>query len=111
MDHLLRVHKFKETGDLNYIYKNESDKDFFDHDAAYIISKDLAKRTISEKILKDRAYKIAINPKYDGYKKGLGSMVNKCFDKKTGSGVNVNEMLAQELKKPVIKTLRKEKCI
>ena len=54
-----RIQKFK---DLNYIYKNELDKVCFAHDAAYSSSKGLAKRTISNNILKDRAYEIAINP-------------------------------------------------
>ena len=62
----------------------------------------LTKRTISDKILKDRAYEIVINPKYDGYERGLASMVYKVFDKKIGSGVSVNEELAQELHKPLI---------
>ena len=56
---------------------------------------DLAKRTVSEKILKDRAYKITMNPKYDWYQRGQANMVNKFFNKKAGSGVN--EELAQEL--------------
>ena len=46
--------------------------------------------------MKDRPYEIAINPNYDGYQKGLASMVYKFFDKKTGSGANVNEVLPQE---------------
>ena len=46
-----RIQKFKETGDLNNIYKKELDKTCFVHDAAYSDSKDLAKRTISGKIL------------------------------------------------------------
>ena len=60
--------------------------------------------------MKDRAYEISINPKYDGCKRGLVSMVYKVFfDKKTGSGRNVNEVLAQELKKPAIKKFKKRK--
>ena len=55
---------------------------------AYGNSKDLAKRTQSDKILKNKAYKIASDPKYDGYQRGLVSMVYKFFNKKTsGSGV------------------------
>ena len=58
----------------------------------------VAKRTISDNILKDRAYEITINPKYDGYQRGLASMIYKFFDKKTESrtiatnkaGENVN---------------------
>ena len=58
--------KIKETGDLNYIYKNILDKDCFTHDTANADSKDLAKRTVSDKILQDRAYGITLNPKCDG---------------------------------------------
>ena len=58
--------------------------------------------------MKDRAYEIVINPKYDGYQKELASMVYKFFDKKTGLGVkaSVNEELAQELHKAVIKKFK-----
>ena len=84
--HLERIKKFKETGDLNCIYKSELDKACFPHDAAYANGKDLTKRTVSDQVLKDRAYEIAMNPKYDGYQKGLASMVYKFFDKKIGSG-------------------------
>ena len=63
--------------------------------AAYFESKDLAKRTISDKILKDTAYKIAINCGYDGYQRALASMVYKFFYKKTGSGISLNEQLAE----------------
>ena len=58
--------------------------------------------------MKDGAYEIAINPKYDSYQRGLASMVCKFFDKKTGSGASVNEDLAQELHKPVIKNLKED---
>ena len=83
---LFRNSKFRETSDLGHIYKNELDKACFAHDAAYTDSKDLATRTISNKIWKDRAYEIATNPKYDRYRRGLASMVYKFFDKKIGSG-------------------------
>ena len=87
------------------------DKACFAYDAAYSDSKDLPKRTISDKILKDRAYQTARNRKYDGYQGALASIVYKFFDKKTGSGavetsksgVSVNEKLAKELPKSVIK--------
>ena len=70
--------------------------------------KDLTKRTISDKILKNRAYEIARNQKYDGYQRALASMVYKFFDKKIGSGVSVNEKLAEELYEAVIKKLKKK---
>ena len=68
-------------------------------------SKDLTKRTISDKMLKERAYENAINSKYDRYQRGLASMVYMFFDEKITSGVN--EELAQEVQKPVIKKFRK----
>ena len=77
-----RIQKFKETGDINYIYKNELDKACFAHDAAYSDSKDPTKRTIADKILKNKAFNIAKDPKYDGYQRGLASIVYNFFDKK-----------------------------
>ena len=108
------IQKFKGTGDTGYIYKNELDKAYFQHDMAYGDFKDLAKRTVSDKILRDKAFNIAKNPKYDGYQRELASMVYKFFDKKsTGSGVNIplefNEQLAEELNKPIIRKFKKEK--
>ena len=76
-----RIHKFKETRDTSYIYKNELDKACFQHDMAYGDFKDLARRTASDKVLRDKAFNIAKNPKYDGYQRGLASMVYKFFDK------------------------------
>ena len=67
--------KFKETGDTNYIYKNELDKACFQHDMAYGDFKDLKRRRASDKILEDKAFNIAKNPKYDGYQRGLALMV------------------------------------
>ena len=64
-----RIRKFKETGDTSYIYKNELDKACFQHDMAYGDFKDLARRTASDKVLKDKAFNIAKNPKYDGISK------------------------------------------
>ena len=80
--HKQRIQMFEETGDTNYIYKNELDKDCFVHDAAYSDSKDLTKRTVADEILKHKAFDIAKDPKYDGYQRGLASMVYKFFDSK-----------------------------
>ena len=131
--HKQRIQKFKETGDTNYIYKNELHKACFAHDAAYSDSKDLTKRTIADKILRNRAFNIAKDPKYDGYQRGLASMVYKCFGKKSasltdkspkGSGVTAaepsakhvnikltpqNQQLAEELHKPIIRKFEKRK--
>ena len=57
--------KIKETGDLNYIYKKKLDEACFAHDAAHADNKDVTKRTVSGKVLKGRAYKIALNTQYD----------------------------------------------
>ena len=101
-----RIQKFKETGDTSYIYKNELDKACFQHDMAYGDFKDLPKRTAADKVLRDKAFKIASDQKYDGYQRGLASMVYKFFDKKSkGSGITneFNYQLANELHKPIIK--------
>ena len=86
-----RIQKFNETEDTSYIYKNELDKGSFQHDMADGDFKDLAIRTASHKILRDKAFSIARNPKYDGYQRGLASMVFKFFDKNSaGCGIDNN---------------------
>ena len=106
-----RIQKFKETGDTKYIYRNELDKACFQHDMAYGDFKDLARRTASDKVLRDKAFNITKNPKYDGYHRGLASMVYIFFDKKSvGNGVNThanNKKLAEELQKPIIRSFKK----
>ena len=57
------IEKFMETGNTDFIYKNELEKACFQHDMAYGKSKELVKRTQSDKVLKDEAFKIASNPK------------------------------------------------
>ena len=121
--HKERIKKFKQTGDTRYIYRNELDKACFQHDSAYADHKDLINRTKSDKVLRDKAYDIASNPEYDGYQRGLASMVYKFFDKKStakpsslermGSEINTAKpspsILADELHKPVIKKFNKRK--
>ena len=68
------IQKFKDTGDTNCIYKNKLDKGCFQLDIAYGDFKDLKRRTFSDKVLRDKAFNIAKNPKYDGYQRGLASM-------------------------------------
>ena len=60
-----RIEKFKETGDLRYIYKNELDKGCFQHDIAFGDFKDLPERTAADKVLRDKAFNIAKDSKYD----------------------------------------------
>ena len=113
--------------DTHYICRNELDKACFQHDSAYADHKDLINRTKSDKVLRDKVYNIASNPEYDGYQRGLASMVYKFFDKKStaepsakhvmGSGFkklkstakSSSSILAYELHKPVIKKFEKRK--
>ena len=73
---------------------------------AYGKSKDLIRRTQSDKVWKDKAFKSASNPNYDGYQRRLASMVYKFFDKKSKGSAIINEPnyeLANELHKPIIR--------
>ena len=92
---------------------NELDTACFTHDAVYSNSKDLTKRTVADKILKNKAFDISRDPKYDGCQRGLASMVYKFFDSKvSGSGaklISENEQLANELHKPIIRNFEKRK--
>ena len=134
--HKERIKEFKRTGDRRYIYRNELDKACFQHDSAYADHKDLINRTEANKDLREKAYDIASNPEYDGYQRGLASMVYKFFDKKsmagptaepsalargslerTGSGFKKlknttkpsSSILADELHKPIIRKFNKRK--
>ena len=112
--HKERIKKFNQTGDTRcYIYRNDLDKACFQHDSAYVDNKDLINRTRADKVLRDKAYDIARNPEYDGFQRGLASMVYRFFDKKTmGIGVvEPNESLkfADELHKPIIRKFNKRK--
>ena len=109
-----RIEKFVQTGNTDFIYKNELDKACFQHYMAYGKTKDLVKRTQSDKVLKNKAFKIATDPKHDGYQRGLASMVYKFFDKKSkGGGIAAslanksanepNYELVNELHKPIIR--------
>ena len=117
--HKERMKEFKRTGDTRYIYRNELDKACFQHDSAYVDPKDLINKTKSDKVLRNKAYDIVSNPEYDGYQRGLASMVYKFFDKKSiGSGtakpsslerIASSSILADELHKPIIRKFNKRK--
>ena len=126
--HKERIKEFKRTGDTRLLYRNELDKACFKHDVAYAKYKDVENRLKSDQKLRNSAYDVASNPKYDGYQRGLASIVYKFFDskvapldKKTMSGKGnakhsslertkeVNRILAEELHKPVIKKFNKRK--
>ena len=120
MDHLqkqrknTRIQKLKKkTGDSRYINQNELDKACFQYDMAYGDFKVLA-RTASDKLLHNTAFNIAKNRKYDGYQRGLASMLYKFLIKKTSDSVIKNENisnneLAKELHKPIIRKFEKRK--
>ena len=121
-----RIKKFKETGDIfketRYIYQNELNKACFQDDAACGDFKDLSRRTTADKVLRDKVFNIAKNSKYDGYQRGVASMVYQFFDKEvaslvdkaTSGGVVKNKIifkkvLAEELHKPIIRKFEKRK--
>ena len=123
------IKEFKRIGDTRYIYRNELDKACFQHNSAYADHKDLINRTEADKVLRDKAYDIASNPEYDGYQRGLASMVYEFFDKKstaeptarsslerTVSGFKKlknternSSILADERHKPIIRKFNKRK--
>ena len=105
-----RIEKFMQTGNTDFIYKNELNKACFQHDMTYSKLKDLAKRTQSDKVLRENAFKIASDPKYDGCQRGLASMVYKFFDKKSSGVANEsNYQLASALHKQIIRKFKRTK--
>ena len=106
-----RIQKFKETGDSIYNYKNELEH--FQHDISYGDFKDLTRRTSADKVLRNKTFNIAKDPKYDGYRRGLASVVYKFFDKKTASSgiksMTQNEQVAEELHKSIIRKILERK--
>ena len=107
-----RTEKFMKTVNTDFIYKNELDKACFQHDMAYGKTKDLVKWTQSDKVLKDKAFKIASDRKYSGYQRGLASMVYRLFDKKSkGNGIanELNYQLANVLHKPIVRKFKRRR--
>ena len=107
-----RIKQFMQTGNTDFIYKNELDRPCFQHDMAYGKAKDLVRRTQSDKVLRDKTFNIASDLKYDDYQRGLASMVYRFFDKKSSVAGITNEpnhQLADELHKPIIRKFEKRK--
>ena len=103
-----------QTANTDYIYKNDLEKDCFQHDIAYGKFKDLAKRKQSDKVLRDKHFEISSNPKYDGYQRGLASMIWMFLDKKSTGNVIKNEIkqnqqFANKLYKPIARKLKRRK--
>ena len=134
--HKERIKEFKRTGDTHLLYRNELDKACFKHGVVYAKYKDVENRLKSDQKLRNSAHDIASNPKYDGYQRGLASMVYKFFDSKVApldkkgmpskgnakptvepsalarsslERTGNNKILAEELHKPVIKKFNKRK--
>ena len=113
-----RIEKFMQTGNTDFFYRNELDKACFQRDMAFGKSKYLIKRTQPDKVLKDKAFKIANNLKCNSYQRELASMVYTFSDKKSalldkskGSGIinEPNYQLANELHKPIIRKFKNKK--
>ena len=107
------VNKFFLAGDK---FMHELHRACFQHDMGYEDFKDLAKRTDSDKVLRDKTLNISKIPKYGGYQRRLASMVYNFFDKKSASGscvvnneIKQNLELAEKLHKPIIRKLKKKK--
>ena len=88
-----RIEKFMQTGNTDFIYKNKLDKACFQHDMDYGKTKNVVKGTQSDKVLQDKVFKIASDPKYDGYQRELASMVYKFFDKSPLCLINLVEVV------------------
>ena len=77
------------------------------------INKDFIKRTESDKFLRDEAFKIASNPKYNEYQRGLASIIFKIFGKRSSSGHGINIsmpnqlQLTSEIHKPIIRKFKR----
>ena len=70
-----------QTGNTDFIYRYDLDKACFQHDMAFGKSKDSANRNHSDRFLRDKAFQIMSDTKYDGYQRRLASMVFKFFVK------------------------------
>ena len=119
VDHLQQEYKNLKKQEIHdaFIYQNELDKACFQHDIAYGDFKDLTRRTVADKVLRDKAFNIAKDSKHDGYQGGLALMVYKFFDKKSASRADksassgaiknlklyLKKELGEELHKPIIR--------
>ena len=114
--HQERINEFMKDGKLSHIAKNRLDAACFQHEPAYNKYKDSVNRTQSDIVLKNKAYKIAVDPKYNGYERSLAAMVYKCFNEKSkGSGIESgnrfpeNKQLAEELHRQIIRNFQRRK--
>ena len=107
--HQQRINEFMRDGRFSHIAKNKLDAACFQHDSAYNKCKDSVNRKQSDIVLKNKALKIAIDPKVNGYQRSLETMIYKFFNKRMrGSGLE-NKQLAEELHQPIIKHFKRKK--
>ena len=100
--HKKRIQDYIDTGDTSHIFKNELDKACFYHDSAYSKFKDVLNRQVADRKLMEQSIHIARDESIDGYQRALAAMIYKFFEKKIQMGQGTwNEMLADELHKPV----------
>ena len=107
-----RIETFMRTGNTNYIYKNDLNKVYFQHDMAYGKYKNVTKRTQSYKFLWDKTFEFECKPKYDRYQKGLASVFSSKFFNKISKGIGIkfsNQHFVDELHKLIIEKFRKRK--
>ena len=107
-----RIEKYA-NGNTDFIYRNELDKACFQHDVAYGKTNDLAKRTQSDKILRDKTFQIARDPKYDGSQRVLASTVYNFFLIRNLAEVVLlmNQIISWQMKfiNQLLKNLRKKR--
>ena len=104
-----RTEKFMKTGNTDFIYRNEFDKACFPHHMAYGKSKDLTKRTQSDKVLRDKTFKVASDPRYDGFQRGLASMVKNLVEVVLMLNQIINSQI--NFRNRLLKNLRDKKSI
>ena len=104
-----RINDFMKDGRLSHIAKNRLSAACFQHDSVYSKYKDSLNRKKSDIVLKNKALKIATDPKVIGYQRGLAVMVYKFLNERTkGLGIE-NKILAVELHKRIIKNFKRRK--
>ena len=114
--HQKTIDMFMKDGRLSHILKNRLNAACFQHDSAYAKYKDRLNRKQSDIVLKNKALKIATDPRVNGYQRGLASMVYKFFNERTkGLGIDnkgnllVNSQLGEELHKSIIKNFKRRR--
>ena len=114
--HKRRIDQFMKDGKLSHIAKNKLDAACFQHDSAYNKYKNSVNRKQSDIVVRNKALKIATDPRVNGYQRSLAAMVYKFINERTkGLGLNFvknslnNEMLAKELHKQIIRNFKRRK--